>query len=308
MPNNTSNTSSIWESASFEELWCPCGQPEQSDRQAHPSGMRSMDPQTSAHLQQQRTEDAYFQKGLEQELRSMQPSFQNFAFSTLTQPPLKPSDLFSCMWGSCHATFGSLSDLIGHVNMHHLANTSTMNSMSMNNSSLSQHVPSTSSADRIPCLWDNCGSSYSIQNDTMQSLSSHLLHEHFGLHPPPHSSVPSNDTSQILSNQHPPDLPTMDIMKSQLLSDQDQSQQQITSTESTPTPAESEHHCSGSHDCKWKDCGLTFHSCDSLTAHIASEHIGAGKAHYECFWEGCTRNGAQGFQSKQKISRHVQVC
>jgi hypothetical protein len=67
------------------------------------------------------------------------------------------------------------------------------------------------------------------------------------------------------------------------------------------------HTCSGTHPCRWKDCGLTFHSCDDLTAHISGDHIGGGKAHYNCFWDDCSRNGTQGFQSKQKISRHIQV-
>ena len=35
--------------------------------------------------------------------------------------------------------------------------------------------------------------------------------------------------------------------------------------------------------------------------------VGGGRAHYDCFWEGCSRNGDNGFASKQKISRHMQV-
>ncbi|KAF9531789.1 hypothetical protein CPB83DRAFT_848739 [Crepidotus variabilis] len=61
-----------------------------------------------------------------------------------------------------------------------------------------------------------------------------------------------------------------------------------------------------SHECRWVNCRLKFPSCDALTAHINNDHVGAGKAKYECFWDGCTRNGCQGFTSKQKICRHVQ--
>lgn len=71
--------------------------------------------------------------------------------------------------------------------------------------------------------------------------------------------------------------------------------------------ASNNHDCGGARECHWKGCGVSFHSCDSLTTHINDVHIGGGKAHYECFWEQCSRNGTQGFQSKQKISRHVQV-
>jgi hypothetical protein len=64
---------------------------------------------------------------------------------------------------------------------------------------------------------------------------------------------------------------------------------------------------SATHRCRWKDCSFYFSTCNDLTMHITSDHIGGGKAHYDCFWEGCPRNGGQGFQSKQKICRHVQV-
>ena len=70
-----------------------------------------------------------------------------------------------------------------------------------------------------------------------------------------------------------------------------------------------EHDCSNdaSHVCRWTGCGQSFAACDALTEHIASSHIGSGRAHYDCFWEGCGRNGDNGFASKQKISRHMQV-
>jgi hypothetical protein len=60
------------------------------------------------------------------------------------------------------------------------------------------------------------------------------------------------------------------------------------------------------HGCMWDDCNQIFSTCDALTAHIASAHVGSGKAQYECVWRGCPRVGGQPFASKQKILRHIQ--
>ena len=63
--------------------------------------------------------------------------------------------------------------------------------------------------------------------------------------------------------------------------------------------------------CHWTGCaeaGVDFGSSDHLTAHITAQHVGSGKKTYDCFWDGCDRNGEKSFPSKQKILRHLQVC
>ena len=60
--------------------------------------------------------------------------------------------------------------------------------------------------------------------------------------------------------------------------------------------------------CKWLNCQERFASCEALMTHITAKHVGGGKNHYGCFWDGCGRNGDKGFKSKQKICRHLQVC
>jgi hypothetical protein len=68
---------------------------------------------------------------------------------------------------------------------------------------------------------------------------------------------------------------------------------------------------SGQFCCHWTGCseaGFDFGSSDSLTAHITAQHVGSGKKTYDCFWDGCDRNGEKSFPSKQKILRHLQVC
>lgn len=69
------------------------------------------------------------------------------------------------------------------------------------------------------------------------------------------------------------------------------------------------HDCTmADHPCKWLDCQERFATCEALMTHITAEHVGSGKNHYGCFWDGCRRNGDKGFKSKQKICRHLQVC
>jgi len=71
---------------------------------------------------------------------------------------------------------------------------------------------------------------------------------------------------------------------------------------------DSEHDCAtADHPCKWLDCQERFASCEELMTHITAEHVGGGKNQYGCYWEGCGRNEENGFKSKQKICRHLQV-
>ncbi|KDQ61783.1 hypothetical protein JAAARDRAFT_31264 [Jaapia argillacea MUCL 33604] len=80
-----------------------------------------------------------------------------------------------------------------------------------------------------------------------------------------------------------------------------------TPTSAPTTPRPSLHECSDDqHYCRWQNCRAVFATCDELTEHTTSAHVGGGKSHYDCFWEGCARNGANGFASKQKICRHLQ--
>ena len=84
-----------------------------------------------------------------------------------------------------------------------------------------------------------------------------------------------------------------------------------TSSSQTPTaigsPATSSTEIEG-HTCLWEFCGASFETCDDLMSHMSAVHVGSGKPQYDCYWEGCMRNGEKGFSSRQKICRHLQVC
>lgn len=211
----------------------------------------------------------------------------------------------ACMWANCGLVFASLSELVGHVNLQHLRPPVPVPAPNIPSPSFSptqdaQLFPSNSA---LSCHWGDCsmdpnltsisGSSSGPGVDQVISLlATHLMQDHLGLNTPllghPGVSSPLPDQPTV------PSVPSSSPAISRTPTPQEPSSP---ATPSTP----------GNHPCKWQSCGQIFISSDELTAHIASVHIGSGRAHYNCFWEGCSRNGDSGFSSKQKISRHLQV-
>jgi len=224
-------------------------------------------------------------------------------------PTRKPTSglPFKCMWGNCHVSFSSPNELVGHVNLDHLVNSTPNLDTESNpdifhrNHNQQEHQPP------ALCPWGDCGGSYYSTNNDIEKLTSHLMNDHLG----PQALYTHTD--------HPP-LPEHAKEKGPPQAGSSILDQDLRPTNPAPMPMDgnyvepsspviaSDHTCTGTHACQWKDCELTFDSCDGLTAHINGVHIGSGKAHYDCFWDNCARNGQQGFQSKQKICRHVQVA
>ena len=204
---------------------------------------------------------------------------------------------FSCMWGSCHASFYSLSELIGHVNIHHLVGSSMLdgdNTVRCDGPKSNQTTPPRS----LSCLWADCSSPEMSSVSDLDLLTYHLLHEHLGITPPP--TTPMSPVTQSTSS------PTLSFDATGQHSPRPLNDTPLSSS-STAGHEEDLQACTCIHECKWQGCLLFFSSCTELTAHINVTHIGSGKAQYECFWDQCSRNGNNGFQSKQKICRHVQV-
>ena len=213
----------------------------------------------------------------------------HFSPSTSSSPYVANQALESaCMWGNCHARFASLSDLVGHVNLEHLRLSPAPVPRSPS------AVPSDTSY--LSCLWRDCtvfstpesiptSSSSDPAEGLLEVLASHLLQDHLGHHFP------------VTGSEDDP----MTFLTTQTNMDQQHSNSAL-GPNRTPS-----HQCSGNHKCNWISCEQSFTTCDDLTSHITAVHVGCGKAHYECFWEGCNRNGGNGFSSKQKISRHLQA-
>lgn len=229
-----------------------------------------------------------------------------------------PSNVLKCMWGNCLATFSNMAELVGHVNLQHLRLPGSGPITAQNNSTPNPIQPtdkpdSMQNITYLSCLWADCqqypdistipGSSTSNPVDSaLGILANHLLHDHLGLSSPLLSQTQQADFSKSLNPSTtwtPEPLP--------LVSPPESSKSSTLSPSGPPTPAP-EHDCSSpSHVCRWIGCGQSFMTCDELTAHITASHVGGGKNHYDCYWEGCSRHGESGFASKQKICRHLQV-
>lgn len=367
----SAHPTAVWETAFAE--WCAaCAEMENSHSAGRGVAEKSGESSSNAVLN-----SGYLNGG------TMQPAFENHSFSPRPQPtPTAAPAECTCMWAGCNATFASLSELVGHVNLDHLAPPSS--------SSKKQSVADSANASTsMSCLWDNCGSSYYSGSNSFELLANHLLNDHLSVdfsslpqsqphqdsqhieermysqrphhpidhisyeelqrfhrhqhqqHQPDHQHLPQHHHHH--QRQRPPTEhelylernPLLQIYTEQLEAVLTNNANSATQNSTPPVPGAppspplslpsksghgkevdealapittpSNHSCGGAHECRWKACGLSFQSCDALTTHINDVHVGGGKAHYECFWDQCPRNGEQGFQSKQKISRHVQV-
>jgi hypothetical protein len=288
------NQAFSWE-GSLNDVWC-------NDCTAKPTGLER---QLESNLHQ----DAIPQNGSQTSLQQRAyPSHRDTHFHLNSYSPFVPDGRpsFSCMWGSCDASFTSLTDLIGHVNLNHLVSSA---SSTFPNNLLSAHDPQLEQS-KLPmtCKWGDC-TTQAIPAFTDADLAYHLLREHLGVTSSPSGldqpSPISQSTSHSLSfdttigQDTPPQFNNAQGQKTHLRA--------TSPGPMSPVREGDSHSCSGVHECKWKECGLFFPTCPELTAHITAIHIGSGQTQYECFWEHCSRNGTNGFQSKQKICRHVQV-
>lgn len=296
--------------------------------------------------------------------------------SPLTMPmippfsPLPSSTSIPCMWGSCHKSFFSLAELIGHVNLEHLqaqptsspSTNFTINATNSSTNSSNNNGNNSNNNNMVldACHWRDCTqyhtpslipSHSSAQDPNIVGLiSNHLLQDHLGVvgspgmfgmnyHTNPyagqqgssaydgqqgpisyagqqdssglgsfmwnHNQQGDSDGASVVSSSatavHSPSSPTLTPITAFPKSDDQKSP--VPTQEGTSTPTTEDTPCT----CLWTACNLTFPSSAALTAHLHAAHVGGGKAHYECWWEGCGRNGGGGFGTKQKLCRHLQV-
>ncbi|KAF9563978.1 hypothetical protein CPC08DRAFT_705692 [Agrocybe pediades] len=231
-------------------------------------------------------------------LTSQQTSTPTTFYSACTTESTSQSSFPAvCLWDACQNSFSSITELVGHVGTHLSSPAGPSHDISNESihatQSASYHAP-------LPCLWGDC--SQLTSPDDLELLATHLMYEHLGISPhcrqyqllPPSTQSTTSTTSSVVAPQ-----------TSCSFTDNVAEINRSAPDSKSPSPA-LEHSCADIHQCKWRDCGETFPSCSDLTAHITNVHVGSGKAHYDCFWGDCTRNGNDGFQSKQKICRHLQ--
>lgn len=267
------------------------------------------------------------------------------------------------MWANCHAAFGTLQDLVAHVNARHLQTVSA--SVTANNQlgpaqdpGSTHHQSALDTAGQVfpSCHWGDChiyptvedvpGSSDRPLDVALGVLAAHLWEYHLGLPIPPpqfdfpflassamaqdtgglvHSSPLEGAASEVQTSSDKvkmdlvvPTIPTppvavgadpaADALAPSQLSPGSARDRTASPAQDQDHTHEHEHDCTtADHPCKWLGCQERFASCEALTAHITAEHVGYGRNHYGCFWDGCGRNEENGFKSKQKICRHLQV-
>jgi hypothetical protein len=231
----------------------------------------------------------------------------------------------TCLWNGCASSFSSREELISHVNTNHLRTSPSQLPEPL--AAPSSYLPLSSDAPELSCQWDNCHEyasipvhSSSIEFDALNSLTGHVLHDHLGLpgwqgnHAPLPDVVlplPALSTGQDVEmrdeEQHSdikrPGIPLAGNTNQDTVNDGDNEHQGSATTDNkilSPVMKAAE-------KCQWGACELSFTSVDDLMNHLTAEHVGSGKNRYECFWVGCDRNGENGFNSKQKVCRHLQV-
>ena len=244
---------------------------------------------------------------------------------------------FPCRWDNCVMVFGSMNELVGHVNLTHLHPPTT-----------SPQPPKqsiTSGVAEVPllCRWDDChshsdlstipGPSSGLQTEVaLNILSSHLFQDHLGVsvpHVPTLSTENTPELSQLEENMSlltesssspasvPPEKTETQKTEMRFISIIPETiSENKEGTYATPEPSppplseshDSTHDCaSAAHVCYWDSCNASFKTCTELTEHLTINHVGSGKRRYDCHWGNCPRNGTQGFASKQKILRHLQA-
>ena len=166
-------------------------------------------------------------------------------------------------------------------------------------------------------------------DDALNSLAGHLLHDHLGLQGAPrdHTVITTDHASladvglpaesnlvqdvEMQVEEQRSDNNDQDMLLARSLKQDDINElnepknedQTLTTAEVKPSSPT----ICATGKCGWRGCERSFANVDDLMSHLTAEHVGSGKNHYECFWNGCERNGQNGFGSKQKVCRHLQV-
>ncbi|KAI0295385.1 hypothetical protein B0F90DRAFT_1151547 [Multifurca ochricompacta] len=256
-----------------------------------------------------------------------------FAHSLYTpQPPeaIAPTE-HTCLWNNCRSHFSSLTELVSHVNLSHLS--VYLSESPGPFSAPSSYLRLSSEALEISCQWDNCQEypSTSINSECDHAhnlLTGHLLHDHLGLQGacgdhnllanaamadavlPISGPIQEHDVGMRCEPQDMgPQHYKQGVVSSSGSAKQDDANKWHDKHERSLTAEAKTLSCvpDGSERCCWRGCELSFASVDDLMSHLTTEHVGSGKNHYECFWSGCERSGKNGFTSKQKVCRHLQM-
>ncbi|KAF8606076.1 hypothetical protein BDV93DRAFT_521385 [Ceratobasidium sp. AG-I] len=248
--------------------------------------------------------------------------------SAPTSAPSTSAAAFTCQWSNCGQCFNSLGELVGHVNLAHLRLPDSSPSHDHAHGAPACHIappsptlPQATQQSVLVCPWSNCSiapapvdAETADLNASLCALASHLFYDHlqlptqagpgdlFSLQSPlsPASVTAPSLTNLASPSSHAspsPSIPSTPVLPT--LAPQTRKGKEKATTDDLTS--------SNTHTCGWTDCGQTFTTSALLTEHLSAEHVGRGKASYDCRWAGCARHGPKhGFSSKQKVLRHLQ--
>lgn len=223
--------------------------------------------------------------------------------------------LFSCQWDGCQAQFREKDQLTRHVTRDHLgcgiyappSTASTPNSSGVSDSpsqppqQQQHHQQHQQPQHDFTDLWDRM--IINAFNHSAPPQPSAVSTSAWPPHPSPqtwqNATFRSPSIDEKPGNVCTPDLallaPPAPAASTSSAWMPDES---VSSSSTTATPKQD-------YACQWGTCTETFDNSAELMAHV-SDHLGSGKATYECQWRGCER-AAEGrtFSQRQKAVRHM---
>lgn len=246
------------------------------------------------------------------------------------------SAVHTCQWLGCGVECPSIEDLAQHVNTVHLRRQQVLSHHHHEHDHVGRMIFSdsgehqSSSADAaaaFQCLWDSCSLDSTFVDDS-DAILQHILNAHVvpdctgqegdeidgkrkcvrsdELHHRSHkSSRIEDDSSGRRASQD------MTGVLGKTHSDSEWSKSAFDEVDrlmasSCGCPTAEDGGVPSQHPCRWENCYRTFSTHAALTEHITQDHVGSGKAQYECKWIGCTRSNRV-FTQKQKVLRHLQT-
>lgn len=178
---------------------------------------------------------------------------------------------------------------------------------------------SSSQPSSFGCEWNDCGFVETDLKVFLHHLYTHTAEPDVKPAPP----VPASHAVTVLtpsSIESCNDMSNFELGPPMPMHDRTQRRENdfnITRVKICPKRSASQQVGDGDFSCKWQlgtgldgepiICNKTHSDDGALQNHLQRDHIGFGKATYQCCWYGCERNGGKKFTQRQKVYRHIHM-